>query len=141
MAEHSVRVLTAIVGTVLCVASVAQGQYVPHMVKANVPFDFTFHDRAFPPGNYVLACTPVAVELRTAQGEIVATGIPHSVILPEAPRTPKLMFSTDTGSPVLTQIWPGAGQPGYELAPSKSAGLLARQRASKRGAAAGGGNK
>ena len=141
MSRHSVRVLTAIVGTVLCVAGAAQGQYVPHMVKANVPFEFSFRDRVFPPGNYLWACTPLAVELRTAQGAIVATEIPHSVMLREAPRTPKLVFSTGTGSHVLSQIWPGAGQYGYELAPSKSAGPLAKQRVSRRGAVATGGNK
>ena len=106
MPRHSVRVLITMVGALLCVASTAQGQYVPHMVKANVPFAFTFRDRVFPPGNYLLACTPVAVELRTGQGEIVATEIPHSVMIREAPRTPKLVFSTATGSHVLTQIWP-----------------------------------
>jgi hypothetical protein len=139
--RHSVRVLMAMLGTVLSVASAAQGQYAPHMVKATVPFEFTFRDRMFPPGNYLLACTPVAVELRSAQGEIVATEIPHSVTFREAPRTAKLVFSTDTGSHVLSQIWPGAGQYGYELAPSRSASLLAKQRVSKRGAVAGGGNK
>jgi len=141
MTRHSVRVLTAIVSTVLCVASVAQGQYVPHVVKANVPFEFTFRDKVFPPGDYVLACTPVAVELRNAQGEVVATEIPHSVQSRDTLRTPKLVFSTDTGSHVLSQIWPGTGQYGYELARSKSATLLAKQRASKPGAVAGGGNK
>src|SRR5215470_16884751 len=107
MARHSVRVLTAIAATVWCVASVAQGQYPPHLVKANVPFEFTFRGKAFPPGNYVLACTPVAVELHNAQGEIVATEVPHSVTSREALRTPKLVFSTDTGSHALSQIWPG----------------------------------
>ena len=141
MARHSVRALTAIVGSVLWVAGVAQGQSVPHLVKANVPFEFTFRDKVFPPGNYVLACTPLTVELRNPQGEIVATEIPHSVRSREALRTPKLVFSTDTGSPVLSQIWPGAGQYGYEIAPSKSAILLAKQRVSKRGAIGGGGNK
>jgi len=140
MARHSVRALTAIVGSVLWVAGVAQGQSV-HLVKANVPFEFTFRDKVFPPGNYVLACTPLAVELRNPQGEIVATEIPHSVTSREASRTPKLVFSTDTGSPVLSQIWPGGSQYGYELAPSKSAILLAKRRVSKRGAVAGGGNK
>jgi hypothetical protein len=141
MARHRVRVLAAIVGTVLWVASVAEGQYAPHMVKANVPFEFTFRNKVFPPGSYLLACTPVAVELRNAQGEIVATEIPHSVISRDALRTPKLVFSTDTGSHVLRQIWLGAGQYGYELAPSKSASLLAKQRGSKPGTLAGGGNK
>jgi hypothetical protein len=141
MARHKVRVAAAILGAVVCVAGVAQGQYVPHLVKAQVPFEFTFRDRVFPPGSYVLACTPVAVELRTARGEVVATEIPHSVMSRDASRIPKLVFSTDTGSHVLSQIWPGAGQYGYELAPSQSAGLLAKQRASKRGAVAGGANK
>jgi hypothetical protein len=141
MARHRVRVATAILGAVVCVAGIAQGRYVPHIVKANVPFEFTFRDRVFPPGNYVLACTPVAVELRTAQAEVVATEIPHSVMSRDASRTPKLVFSTDTASHVLSQIWPGAGQYGYELAPSQSAGRLAKQRVSKRGTVAGGANK
>ena len=141
MTRHRVRVLTAVVGTVLGVASVVQGQQVPHKVKADVPFEFTFRDQVFPPGSYVLACTPLAVQLRNAQGEIVATEIPHSVISRDALRTPKLVFSTDSGSHVLSQIWPGAGQSGYELAPSKPASLLARQRVNQPGAVAGGGNK
>ena len=141
MARNGVRVMTAVVGAVLGVAGVAQAQYAPHMVKANVPFEFTFRDKAFPPGSYVLACTPVAVELRNAQGEIMATQIPHAVASRDALRTPKLVFSTDTGGPVLSQIWPGAGQYGYEFAPLKSASLLAKQRLSKPGAVAGGANK
>ena len=141
MARLGVRVLMAIVGSVLGVASVAQGQYAPHRVKADVPFEFTFRDKVFPAGGYVLACTPVAVQLRNAQGEIVATEVAHSVISRDALWTPKLVFSTGTGSHVLSQIWPGAGQSGYELAPSKSASLLAKQRVSNPGAVAGGGNK
>ena len=141
MARLRVRVLTAIVGGVLGVAGVAQGQSVPHRVKADVPFEFSFRGRLFPPGSYVLACTPVAVQLRNAQGDIVATEIPHSVISRDALWTPKLVFSSDTGGHVLSQIWPGAGQSGYELAPPKSASLLAKQRGSKPGAAVGGGNQ
>lgn len=141
MVRHTVCVLTAMVGAILCVASLAQGQYAPHMVKVNVPFEFTFRDKMFPPGSYVLACTPVAVELRNAQGEILATEIPHSVTSRDALRTPKLVFSTDTGSHALSQIWPGPGQYGYELAPSKSATLPAKQRVSKPTTLAGGANK
>jgi hypothetical protein len=141
MARHGVRVLTAIVGTVLCVGSVAQGQYAPQLVKARVPFEFSFSDKVFPPGSYVLACTPVAVELRNAQGEIVAAEIPHSATARDAFRNPKLVFSTRNGRRVLSQIWPAAGQYGYELLPSKSASPLAKQRPSLSGAVAGGANK
>lgn len=138
MTKHRVRVLTAVVGTVLCFAGLAQGQYQPHMVKIRVPFEFTFQDKAFAAGDYVVVCTPITVELRTPEGTTVAKEIPHSVesrVLVPA----KLVFTGDSGIHALSQIWPGNGRYGYEFAPPKPALLLARKH--KPGGSAGGGNK
>jgi hypothetical protein len=140
MSRHHVRVLTAVVGAVLWLAGLAQAQYVPHMVKVRVPFEFTFQDRQFAAGDYVVVCTPITVELRTPQGETVAKEIPHSVesrdLMPA-----KLVFNSEDGVHVLSQIWPGGTRSGYEFAPPRVATLLANQRSHKPGESAGGGNK
>jgi hypothetical protein len=140
MTRHGVRVLTIVVGAVLCFAGLAQGQYQPHMVKVRVPFEFTFHGKVFAAGDYVVVCTPITVELRTPQGETVAKEIPHSVES-RVPVPAKLVFNSDDGVHALSQIWPGGTSSGYEFAPPKPATLLANQCSHKPGESAGGGNK
>lgn len=140
MTRHIVRVLTVVVGSAMWFAGVAQAQYVPHWVKVRVPFEFTFQDRQFAAGDYLVVCTPITAELRTPQGETVATGIPHSVesrtLLPA-----KLSFTSEDGVHVLSQIWPGNSPVGYEFAPSKRSTLVAKQRSTQQVEGAGGGNK
>ncbi len=140
MRKHSVGVLTVVVGAVLWIAGRAQAQYAPHQVKVNIPFEFMFREKLFPPGDYVMACTPISIELRNPRGEVVATGVSHSVesrgLVPA-----KLVFVSGAGYHVLSQIWPGATRYGYEFAPSKPAELMAKQRSQKPGEGVGGANK
>jgi len=142
MNKHMVRIMTAVVGAVLWLTSAVQAQYVPHFVKVSVPFEFTFADKSFPAGEYTFACTPIRVELRNARGQIVASAIHHSVQSSADAAAPKLVFATTDGGRVLTQVWAGDPHNGYELAPSKTATVLARQRSNKPVALHGaGGNK
>jgi hypothetical protein len=140
MTRHSIRMFTALVSAVLWFAGVAQAQYVPHLVRVRAPFEFTFRDKQFSAGDYVMACTPVAVELRTPLGEVVATGIPHAVESREL-MPAKLVFADDGNDHVLSQIWPGTSRYGYEFAHSRPITLLAKQRSHRPIAVASGGNK
>ena len=131
MNKQMVRIMTALVGAVLWLTSAVQAQYAPHLLKVSVPFEFTFADKSFPAGEYVLACTPARVELRDANGQVVALAIHHSVQSPADTVTPKLVFAATDGGPVLKQVWVGDPHQGYELAPYKTATVLAKQGSHK----------
>jgi hypothetical protein len=137
MTRHMTRLVTALLGTVLCSALIAQAQYVPNFVRVNVPFEFTFRNHTFPAGDYTVVCTPLKIELRNAQQRVLATEIPHAV---EAgnPLETKLVFASDEGVHILHQIWPGGSRYGYEFAPSRSEKLLAKQHAKSPAMAEGG---
>ena len=137
MTRHMTRLVTALLGTVLCSAVIAQAQYVPHSVTVNIPFEFSFRDQMFPAGDYIVVCTPLKIELRNAQQRSLATAIPHAVESGNLLET-KLVFASDDGIHVLRQIWPGGSRYGYEFAPSRSATLLAKQHAKSPAAASGG---
>ena len=141
MSNRNVRILTALSFAVLWLAGVVQAQYAPHYVKVSIPFAFTAGDKSFPGGEYSLACTPGHIDLRDAQTHVVATIITHSVESLDSPAVPKLVFATDEGGHALKQVWAGNGPYGYELAPSKAATALAKQRSKPPLQASGGGNR
>ncbi|MBZ5681212.1 MAG: hypothetical protein LAO24_14020 [Acidobacteriia bacterium] len=128
MNHRNVRILTVLSFAVLWLAGVAEAQYAPHYVKVSIPFDFTVGDKSFPGGEYSLACTPGRVELRDARTHVVTTIFTHSVESLDRPAAPKLVFSADAGGRALRQVWMENDRYGYELAPSKTATALARQR-------------
>jgi hypothetical protein len=137
MTRHIARILTAFLGTVLCFAGFAQAQYIPHSVKVNVPFEFSFRNQTFPAGDYFVLCTPAKIELRNADQHVLATEIPHAVESAGLVDT-KLVFGSGEGVHVLRQIWVGGSRYGYELSPSRGATLLAKQHTNKPATATGG---
>src|SRR5437879_9769005 len=62
MNHRNTRILTLLSLAVLWLANTAHAQYVPRIVKVNVPFDFTVSDKSFPSGEYSLVCTPRSEE-------------------------------------------------------------------------------
>jgi hypothetical protein len=141
MTIRNVRILTMLSFAVLWFAGVVEAQYVPHYVKVSIPFAFTVGDKSFPGGEYSLACTPGRVDLRDAHAHVVASIITHSVESLESPLAPKLVFTTDEGGHALKQVWMENDHYGYELAPSKAATALARQRSRAPVQVSGSGNK
>jgi hypothetical protein len=141
MRKQTLRIMTALVGAVLSFAGALQAQYVPHYVKVSVPFEFTVGNTLLPAGDYKFACTPSAVELRDARGQLVASAVHHSVQSADTPVPPKLVFTTDSGGHALRQIWPGSSNYGYELAPSNSAIIMAKHHSNPPVPVGGGGNK
>jgi hypothetical protein len=126
---------------VLWLVGVVEAQLAAHYVKVSIPFNFTVGDKSFPGGEYSLACTPGLVDLRDAQAHVVASIITHSVESLEGPAAPKLVFTTDEGGHALKQVWMENDRYGYELAPSKAATAMARQRSRPPVQLSGGGNK
>jgi hypothetical protein len=141
MCKQSIRILTALVGVVLSFAGALQAQYVPHYVKVSVPFEFTVGNKVLPAGDYKFVCTPTEIELRDADGKVVATMIHHAVRTLDAPVAPKLVFMTEGEGHALRQVWPGSTNYGYELAPSKPGIVMARQHSKTPVQLSGGGNK
>jgi len=132
---------TALVGAVLCFAGAMQAQYVPHYVRVNVPFEFTVGNKLLPAGDYKFVCTPSQVELRDADGRVVASAVHHSVQSQDAPVRAKLVFATEGGGHALRQVWVGNNKYGYELPLSSPAVAMAKRRSNPPVQLAGSGNK
>ena len=141
MCKQLIRVMTVLVGFVLSFAGAMQAQSVPHYLKVGIPFEFIVGDKVLPAGDYKFVCTPSQIELRDADGKVVASTVHHSVRTLETPVAPKLVFVTEGGGHALRQVWPGATNYGYELAPSNPAIVMAKQHSKTPVQLAGGGNK
>jgi hypothetical protein len=141
MRNQTLRVMTVLVLAVLSFAGAMQAQYVPHYVKVTVPFEFTVGNKTLPAGDYKFVCTPSQVELRDADGKVVASTVHHSVKSADPLISPKLVFVTDGGGHALRQVWPGETNYGYELAPSSPAVVMAKHRSNPPVPVGGGGNK
>jgi len=141
MFKQNFRIMTTLVGVVLWHAGAMQAQDVPHYVKVTVPFEFTVGNKLLPAGEYKFACTPREIELRDANGHVVASAVHHTVQAADALVPPKLVFTTTGGGHALRQIWPGTTTYGYELSPSNTAIALAKQRSNPPSQIGGSGNK
>ena len=139
MHYRNTRILTAISFAVLWLAAAAHAQYVPTVVKVNIPFDFTVNNKAFPSGEYWFRCTPVRLDLRDSQAHIVVSLFPHPVESLENVAETKLQFSTDD-SHALLRLWVRGQRIGYELARPKALTALAKQHSRPPVQTGGGGN-
>ena len=62
-----------------------------HMVKANIPFDFTVNDKVLPAGTYTIASlSPYAIEVRNVKGHIAEFSAVHND--DKRSTTPMLVF-------------------------------------------------
>lgn len=140
MNHRNVRILTALLFAVLWLPAAAHAQYVPTVVKVNIPFDFTVNDKNLPSGEYWIRCTRVRLDLRDSQARVVASVFPHSVESIENAAATKLQFSSDGGH-ALIRLWVRGEHIGYELPTSKAATALAKQRSHPAVQTSGGGNR
>lgn len=91
---------------VLTLGPFAQAQHSERSIKANIPFDFTVGSRAFPAGRYLLVrIDPSVLELRDSEGRLLANLLTQSVQSMNVPVQPKLLFDSEGGGHVLTQVW------------------------------------
>ena len=136
------RILTPLSLATLWLAGAAHAQYVQRTIKVNVPFEFTIGDKGFRAGDYFFVTTnPNQLSLHDSQGHVVASLLTHSVESLEASPSTKLRFSTLDGGHALRQIWIVNQRVGFELAPTKPAALLAKQRSHAPAESTGAGNK
>jgi hypothetical protein len=112
---------TLLLLSVLTLGSFAQAQRPDQIIKANIPFDFSFGNRSFPAGRYtVVRVEPSVLELRDPEGRVLANVLTQSVQSLTAPAQPKLFFESEDGGHVLTQVWQENESIGVKLPPSKS---------------------
>jgi hypothetical protein len=125
------RTLTSLLLGVLTLGPVAQAQRAEQVIKANIPFEFSVGDQVFPAGNYSLVSTPPALlDLRDAQGHIVARVVTNSVETLKTPVSPRLEFNSEGGRYSLAQVWQENHSIGQQLQPSKSWAKTAKRRSS-----------
>ena len=100
------RIITSFLLSILALGSVAQGQRAERIIHANIPFDFAVGDRYFPAGRYFLASSePWQLELRDTEGHALVQVLTQSVETSARPVRPKLLFESEGGRHVLTQVW------------------------------------
>ena len=121
------RTLTPLVTIVLLLAGLASAQFVPRIVQANVPFDFTVGEKAFSAGRYTLvSMAPQRVDLRDARGQVRGSLITHTVQSLDKSMSTRILFSTADGGHALRQIWIRGELIGDELQLPKHASAPAR---------------
>jgi hypothetical protein len=100
------RVLTSLLLGVLALGSTAHAQRTEQIIKANIPFDFTVGTQFFPAGRYSLVRTePWQLELRDSEGRLLVNVLTQSVETLAGPARPRLLFESEGGHHVLTQVW------------------------------------
>ena len=121
--------LTSLSLAVLLLAGSAHAQYIAHVIKAKIPFEFNVGNRAFPAGEYSLESTaPYLLVLRDSQAHVLATVVTRSVHAPAVPASAKLEFDTVGGYHRLIRVWQENSIIGQELDRPKLASALAKRR-------------
>jgi hypothetical protein len=142
MKTFSARTFTVVSLAVLLLAGAAYGQYVQHIVKLSVPFEFTVNDENFPAGEYSIVCVaPNRLDLRDARNHVVAQLLTHSVESRTSNPTTRLDFSTAEGGHALSQIWLANDRIGYELPAIQKRTMLVQATPQQSGRGSGAGNK
>jgi len=124
------RKITLLMAVVLLWATAAYAQYEAHVIlKVDVPFEFSVGKKLLPAGSYqVVRTAPYILALRGSDNKFLAS-IATSPVVARNPRyTPVLRFDLDGDRHVLSQVWPGAGASGYELAAPTRVAYLAAQK-------------
>jgi hypothetical protein len=126
------RTLASLLLGVLTLGSAAQAQSTPRVIKANIPFEFGVGNQVFPAGSYSLVSTaPALLELRDAEGHILAKVLTNSVEASKTTVTPTLQFNTEGGRYSLAQVWQENYSIGQQLQPLKSRVKTAKRNSSR----------
>jgi hypothetical protein len=126
------RTLASLLLGVLTLGSPAQAQSGPRVIKANIPFEFGVGNQVFPAGSYSLVSTaPALLELRDAEGHILAQVLTNSVEASKTTVTPTLQFNSEGGRYSLAQVWQENYSIGQQLQPLKSPLKTAKRNSSR----------
>jgi hypothetical protein len=120
-------ILTGLSVVVLFFMASAHAQYSEERATANIAFEFTVGDLAFPAGQYDFIRTASGVyTIRDAYGHglLVTTAAP--IQLAGAPKRSMLTFAVVDGRHVLVQIWNGLASSGNEFRQANPAMEVAR---------------
>ncbi len=132
MKNFVARTLTSLLLGVLTLGSTAQAQGIERVIKANIPFEFSVGDQAFPAGCYSLVSTaPALLDIRDAQGHTVAQVLTNSVQTLKTPASPKLRFNHEGGRYSLAQVWEENNSIGQQLPLPKSSVKTAKRHSGR----------
>ena len=122
------RTLILLTLVVMGLAMAAPAQSTP-ILKANIPFEFSFGGQTFPAGNYSVV-TPLqhALELRDSEGHPVARVFTSGIVSLVPVTDTKLKFEYSGGRHVLTEVWQQQESSGERLYPVKSRMIVAKNR-------------
>jgi len=121
MKKRIARSFASLLFGVLTLGLSARAQHPERSIKANIPFDFTVGGRTFPAGRYRLVrVDPSVLELRDSEGRMLANVLTQSVQSLNAPSEPKLLFDSEGGGHVLTQVWQEDETIGQQILASRS---------------------
>ena len=132
------RTLTSLIFVVVGLAATAPAQST-RIVKANIPFEFSFGNRSFPAGEYSLVQSQQhLLALRDPRGHSIAqvlTGPIYS-LTPAAKTT--LKFYSSNGQHILAEVWQEQDASGEQLYEPKNQVERAQQRSAYVGTSEGG---
>jgi hypothetical protein len=115
---------------VVWAAGAAHAQSVA-LIKVNIPFDYSFGDKIFPPGNYSLVRPqPHFLVLRDASGQTIALAFTSGVESSTASSTSKVMFRSVDGQNVLSEVWHQDASLGERLPSANTRASKAKYRTS-----------
>ena len=98
------RTLTLIALAVASVTAAAHGQS-ESVIKASIPFTFSFGRQTFPAGNYSLLQTPGLLTLQDQRSRTLATALTQNVFSFTVGSKPTLRFKTAAGRHILMEVW------------------------------------
>ena len=113
--------LTSLFLGALAFGCTAYAQPAEHVMKANIPFEFSIGDQTFPAGHYSLVnVAPMLLELRDAENRCLTRARTNSVLASKTPASSKLQFYSEGGQPALARVWQKDYPIGQELRLPKS---------------------
>jgi hypothetical protein len=113
----------------LSVLPLANAQLNKEGLDGNIPFEFHVGDTVFPAGNYMVRPTTgpsYFLSIRGSTRMILFSSIPAEA---KSLQSTKLIFHRYGNSYFLSAVWPGFGQKGYQLPPSKAERAIALEMA------------
>lgn len=124
------RVLASLLlAVLLLLGSAAYAQRTEKIIKVNIPFEFTVGNRVFPAGRYsLLRVDPSVLELRDSEGQVLLNVLTQSVEASTKPDLPRLLFNSEGGRHVLTQVWQENESIGQQIPQSNAATRAVRKR-------------
>lgn len=128
MKQMFARTLILLTLVVMGLAMAAPAQSTP-ILKANIPFEFSFGGRTFPAGSYsVVRPLQHALELRDSEGHPVARVFTSGIVSLAPVTDTKLRFEYSGGRHVLTEVWQQEESSGERLYPVKERVNFAKDR-------------